>query len=66
MDTIAENKPVDTSLELLEKRSAIRFSQVRWEPSPFITGTVWTMWLIMIFWCLPVRKTALPLLPEMA
>ena len=65
MDTIAENKPVDTSLELFGKKFLYPFLQDRLVQWDYITATAWMMWDIMIFWYHHVQNTGLPHLQEM-
>lgn len=66
MDTIAENKPVDTSLELFGKKFKYPFFAGPVGAVGLHYGDCWMMWHIMIFWYLLVQNTELLHLQEMA
>ena len=55
MDTIAENKPVDTSLTLFGR--TFKYLQAPSVQYSFTTETVWMMWHTTISSCLPVQRT---------
>lgn len=65
MDTIAENGPVNTSLELFGKKFRYPFLRVRWERSICIMEIALMTFLIMIFWFLPAQNLELRHSPEM-